>query len=92
MLNGLFDYNIWFGVFGSLGIVLSAVYMLSMVQKTFYGNANPIVEKAKKMSRGQGIVLFILVITILILGIYPEPVIRLTETTVSDIIGKISLK
>jgi NADH-quinone oxidoreductase subunit M len=92
MLNGLFDFNKWFGVFGCLGIVLSAVYMLSMVQKTFYGTANTIVEKAKKMSRGQGVVLFILVISILILGIYPEPVIRLTETTVTDILGKIPLK
>jgi NADH-quinone oxidoreductase subunit M len=92
MLNGLFDYNIWFGVFGSLGIVLSAVYMLSMVQKTFYGKTNTIVEKAKKMSRGQSIVLFIIVISILILGIYPEPVIRLTETTVTDVLGRISIK
>jgi NADH-quinone oxidoreductase subunit M len=89
MLNGLFKFNIWFAVFGTLGIVVSAVYMLSMVQKTFYGKTNGLVERAQKMSAGQGIVLFVLVIAILFLGIYPEPVIHLTQTTVTDILGRI---
>ena len=89
MLNGLFKFNIWFAVFGTLGIVVSAVYMLSMVQKTFYGKTNGLVERAQKMSAGQGIVLFVLVIAILFLGIYPEPVIHLTQSTVTDILGRI---
>jgi NADH-quinone oxidoreductase subunit M len=92
MLNGLFDFNIWFAVFGTIGIILSAVYMLSMVQKTFFGKANILVEQAKKMSAGQGIVLLVLVIAILFLGIYPEPVIHLTQSTVTDILSRMSLK
>jgi NADH-quinone oxidoreductase subunit M len=92
MLNGLFDFNIWFGVFGTLGIVLSAFYMLNMVQKTFFGKANMLAEQARKMSAGQGIVLFVLVIAILFLGIYPEPVIHLTQSTVTDILSKASFK
>ncbi|HSV09273.1 MAG TPA: NADH-quinone oxidoreductase subunit M [Hanamia sp.] len=92
MLNGLFDFNIWFGVFGTIGIILSAVYMLSMVQRAFFGKANVLAEQAKKMSAGQGIVLFVLVIAILFLGIYPEPVIHLTQSTVTDILSRMSLK
>lgn len=92
MLNGLFDFNIWFGVFGTLGIVVSAFYMLSMVQKTFFGKANALAEQAKKMSAGQGIVLFVLVIAILFLGIYPEPVIHLTQSTVTNVLSRIPLK
>jgi NADH-quinone oxidoreductase subunit M len=92
MLNGLFDFNIWFGVFGTLGIVVSAFYMLSMVQKTFFGKTNALVEQAKKMSTGQGIVLFVLVIAILFLGIYPEPVIHLTQSTVTSVLSRIPLK
>ena len=92
MLNGLFDFNIWFGVFGTLGIVLSAFYMLNMVQKTFFGKANMLAEQAGKMNAGQGIVLFVLVIAILFLGIYPEPVIHLTQSTVTDILSRASFK
>jgi NADH:ubiquinone oxidoreductase subunit 4 (subunit M) len=44
------------------------------------------------MSAGQGIVLFVLVIAILFLGIYPEPVIHLTQSTVTDILSRMSLK
>ncbi len=92
MFNGLFEFNKWFAAFASLGIVLSAVYMLAMVQKTFYGKQNLLAEKAKPMSSAQNVVLLVIVIAILILGIYPEPVIHLTQSTVTDIISRISGK
>jgi NADH-quinone oxidoreductase subunit M len=92
MFNGLFHFNKWIAAFACLGIVLSAVYMLAMVQKTFYGKANVIVEQAKKMSTGQGVVLFALVIAIIALGIYPEPVIHLTQSTVTNILNKVIIK
>lgn len=90
MLNGLFIFNKWFAVFACLGIILSAVYMLSMVQKTFYGRANLIAERAGKMTIGQTASLLVIVITILILGIYPEPILHLTESTVTDLLGRIA--
>ena len=92
MLNGLFEFNKWIAAFACLGIVLSAVYMLAMVQKTFYGKTNALVERAKKLSAGQGIVLFVLVIAVLALGIYPEPVIHLTQSTVTSILNKVIIK
>jgi len=92
MLNGIFDFNKWYAAFACLGVVLSAVYMLTMVQKTFFGKANEIAEKAQKMSAGQYIVLCILVGAILFLGIYPEPVIHLTQSTVGNLLGRIPLK
>ncbi len=92
MLNGVFQFNKWFAAFACLGVVLSAVYMLSMVQKTFYGRANELADKAKKMSAGQSAVLLVLVIAILTLGIYPEPVIHLTQSTVSEILGRVTVK
>lgn len=92
MLNGLFDFNKWFGVFGCLGIVVSAFYMLAMVQKTFFGKANDLSEKVGKLTPGEGITLFVLVISILFLGMYPEPIIHLTQSTVTDILGRIPVR
>ena len=92
MFNGLFEFNKWFAAFACLGIVLSAAYMLSMVQKTFYGKSNALVERAMPVSRAGNWVLLVLVIAILFLGIYPKPVIHLTESVVADIISKISVK
>ncbi|MEO9004009.1 MAG: NADH-quinone oxidoreductase subunit M [Ginsengibacter sp.] len=92
MFNGLFHFNKWFAAFACLGIVLSAVYMLSMVQKTFYGRGNALAEKAKSMTGMQRIVLFVIVLSILFLGIYPEPVIHLTQSTVTSILNKGTIK
>ena len=92
MFNGLFDFNKWFAAFAVLGIVLSAVYMLAMVQKVFYGKANELSEKATPMSMSQNIVLFVIVIAILFLGIYPEPVIHLTQSTVTGILNRVIMK
>jgi NADH:ubiquinone oxidoreductase subunit 4 (subunit M) len=53
---------------------------------------NLVAEKARPMSGAQNIVLFVIVILIVILGIYPEPVIHLTQSTVTDILSKAVLK
>ena len=92
MFNGLFHFNKWFAAFACLGIVLSAAYMLAMVQKVFYGKVNALSEKAKPMNIAQNIVLFVIVIAIIVLGIYPEPVIHLTQSTVTDILSRAILK
>ncbi len=92
MLNGLFQFNKWFAAFACLGVIFSAIYMLTMVQKTFYGNSNELAAKAKPLSMDQNIVLLVIVISILILGIYPSPVIHLTQSTVTDILSRIPVK
>ncbi|MEO6949407.1 MAG: NADH-quinone oxidoreductase subunit M [Ginsengibacter sp.] len=89
MFNGLFIVNKWYAIFAVLGILLSSVYMLTMVQKVFYGKMSGIVEKASSMSIAQKLVLSVLVLSILFLGIYPEPVLHLTQSSVSDILGKV---
>ena len=87
MFNGLFIFNKWYAIFAVLGIILSSVYMLTMVQKVFYGKMNGIVEKASSMSLVQKMVLSVLVLSILFLGIYPEPILQLTQSSVSEILG-----
>ena len=89
MFNGLFQFNKWFAAFAVTGIILSAVYMLNLVQKIFFGKPNSLTENARPIGIKQKIVLSVIVITILVLGIYPEPVLRLTQDTVTDILQRI---
>ncbi|MEO8763144.1 MAG: NADH-quinone oxidoreductase subunit M [Ginsengibacter sp.] len=89
MLNGVFQFNQWYGAFASIGIILSAVYMLNMIQKVFFGKPNNLTENAIALSGGQKIVLSVIVISILALGIYPHPVFRLTQGVVTEILQKI---
>jgi NADH-quinone oxidoreductase subunit M len=92
MLNGIFDFNKWYGFFATIGVILSAIYMLSMVQKTFFGKTNNIAERGGRLTAGQYVALIVLVAGILFLGIYPEPVIHLTQSTVTNILGRIPIK
>jgi NADH-quinone oxidoreductase subunit M len=88
MFNGVFQFSKWFGAFAGTGIILSAVYMLNMVQKVFYGEPNTLTENAIILSAGQKIVLSIIVISILALGIYPQPVFHLTRDAVTVILQR----
>jgi NADH-quinone oxidoreductase subunit M len=88
MFNGVFGFNKWYGAFACVGIILSAVYMLGMVQKVFFGKANALTGNPVVLSAGQKLVLSIMVITILVLGIYPQPVFHLTQSTVTGILQR----
>ena len=63
--------------------------MLNMVQKVFFGASNTITENVQPIDIRQKIVLSVMVITILVLGIYPAPVLHLTQDTVTDILLRI---
>jgi NADH-quinone oxidoreductase subunit M len=89
MFNGLFQFNKWYAAFACTGIILSAVYMLNMVQKIFFGAPNSLTENAQPIDIRQKIVLSVVVVTILVLGVYPQPLLHLTQDTVTDIMQRI---
>jgi len=85
MFSGLFRYSIVFTAVAGLSIILAAVYTLNMVQKVFYGDANPVTAAVTDISTGQKAVLAFLVVLILVSGVYPQPVIDLTTDTVKAV-------
>jgi NADH-quinone oxidoreductase subunit M len=89
MFNGLFRYNpVMAGVAG-ISIILAAVYTLNMIQKIFYGNTVALTESAHDSSFNVNAALVILVILIIVLGIYPQPMINLTQGNANLFITKI---
>jgi NADH-quinone oxidoreductase subunit M len=89
MFTGLFEYNKWLAAFACLSIIISAVYMLNMMQKVFFGEPNAITEKATAISIDQKLILSIIVLAIFVLGIYPGPVFHLTSDTVNAILQNV---
>ena len=74
-------------VFAGTSIILAAVYTLNMVQKVFYGNTVPSTEHAIEAGSNIRAMLIVLVIVIIVLGVYPKPMIDLTNDTVSTILA-----
>ena len=85
-------YHVVFTVVAAISIILSAVYMLNMIQKVFYGETNALTEKAIDLKRNERFVLGVLVIIILAVGIFPKPMLDLSKDTVEAVINKMIYK
>jgi len=58
----------------------------------FFGNTNALTEKAKDIQLNEKIVLAAIVLLIVIIGVYPKPMLNLTKETVDMIITKMNYK
>ena len=85
LFNGLFQYNIWIAAVAGISIILSAVYTLNMIQKIFYGNTVEKTTNAVEIDFNVQVVLSVLVVMVLVMGVYPQPMIDLTKDTVNAI-------
>jgi NADH-quinone oxidoreductase subunit M len=85
MFNGLFQYNVWITAIAGISIILAAVYTLNMIQKVFYGQVAEKVTNAVDLSFNTQLALVILVVLVLVMGLYPQPMINLTKDTVDAI-------
>ena len=99
MFTGVFNSNVYevqccvCSLLLLLTIILSAVYTLNMIQKVFYGNTSARDRRMGMISVGmKSFVLAVLVVVILMIGVYPKPMLELTQTTVDTIISKMITK
>jgi NADH-quinone oxidoreductase subunit M len=97
MFSGVYSskatsYNVVFTVTAAITVILSAVYMLNMVQRVFYGNTNARTESAIDIGTREKLVLGFIVLLILVVGVYPEPLFRLTQDAVDSLLPKMYLK
>lgn len=75
-----------FTLLAGMGVILSAVYTLRMIQKVLYGNTNQLTLATRDIFLNEKMILAILVILIVTIGIYPQPLLDLTGGTSSSIL------
>ncbi|TAH09117.1 MAG: NADH-quinone oxidoreductase subunit M [Sphingobacteriia bacterium] len=88
MFSGLFQYNMFIAAIAGISIILAAVYTLNMVQKVIYGNLNAVTENATDISFNVKLVLVIIALVIIVFGVFPQPMIDLTKTSVEALFVK----
>jgi NADH-quinone oxidoreductase subunit M len=86
--SGITKYNIVFAVVGLISIILAAVYTLNMIRKVFYGNTSALTANATDIRWNEKLVLSVIVVLILMIGVYPAPVFKITNDIVDTIISK----
>jgi NADH-quinone oxidoreductase subunit M len=85
MFAGIYKHNVWMAAIAGISIILAAVYILNMIQKVFYGNANAAVENVTDISFNEKLGLALIVIMIFAFGVFPQPMIDLAKEAVSAV-------
>ena len=87
ILMSVFSVNSVLTVIASLGLVLSALYSLRMMQKVFLGQPTA-TGPLKDFSARELIVMAALSISIIALGLYPQPVMNTVKGFIQQIVMK----
>jgi len=80
ILLGIYPYYTWIAVLGSLTIVLGAVYMLRLYQKIFLDSLTNNTEHFSPLHWSEKTILGIITILVIIIGVYPDLLLQLTNT------------
>jgi NADH-quinone oxidoreductase subunit M len=82
-----------YAVLGAVGIILAAIYMLRMYQRTMFGKiTKPENENLKDLNLREKLVLIPLIIAIFWIGIYPKPFFSRMEPSVKSLIESAQVK
>jgi len=80
-----FDLKVY-TIISTLGIVLTAGYMLWTLQRMFLGKLNPKYENLPEINGRELFTLVPLGILVILLGVYPQPVLSLLETSCNNLV------
>ena len=87
LLYGVYEYNTWLSVFAGLTIILGAVYMLRMFKKVMLGKTGIRVPEFPDLYWNEKIALGILVVVIVVMGVYPKPILDMAAPVLQTILN-----
>ncbi|CAL1517583.1 NADH-quinone oxidoreductase subunit M [Chitinophaga sp. MM2321] len=80
ILLGSWQANRWLTVFATIGLVIATIYSLRIMQKVFFGPCNRQYE-LPDLNKRELVIITALVIAIILLGVYPQPVLNTSQKT-----------
>ncbi len=89
ILFGIFGINVWLAAIAGLTIIFSAVYMLSMYQRTMLGKPGEGSQVISDISIAEAIPLGPIVIMIIWIGVFPGFFLQLAEPAIREIMNLI---
>lgn len=82
-----FKANAWYGIIAASTLIIGAAYTLWMVKRVFYGPvSNDNVAQLKDLNAREFAIMATLAVAVVLLGIYPAPVIDVMHTSVENLL------
>ena len=87
ILIGAFKKSFLVAAIASIGVILSAAYMLWLYKRVVFGEIKKDeIKKIPDLSRAEIFILSVLVLPIIFFGFYPEPLLSTTEISIENLI------
>ncbi|MBU2135753.1 MAG: NADH-quinone oxidoreductase subunit M [Alphaproteobacteria bacterium] len=87
-MAGAYQASTWAAIVAATGVILSAVYALSLYRRVVYGEiTNPALAEIKDLNWREVAIFAPLIIGTLYLGIYPAAVFDITQTSVDNLVA-----
>jgi len=82
----------WYAALAATGVILGAVYMLSLVQRVFFGKLeNPENRHLKDLSLREAFVMVPIVVLIGVMGLGPDPFLQTARPAVDRLLGRMQV-
>ncbi|HEX5787308.1 MAG TPA: NADH-quinone oxidoreductase subunit M [Woeseiaceae bacterium] len=86
-----FKASFWIAFFAATTLVLGAAYTLWMIKRVVYGEvANDGVAELKDMNRREFLVLGVLAVAVLLLGVWPSPLVDMMNPTIEQLVERLA--
>ena len=86
LLFSVFEYNTWLSIVAGLTIILGAVYMLKMYQRTMLGETNSTTAGFADLTASELSIFVILIAAIFVCGVYPKPILHIAGPALDNIL------
>ncbi len=86
VLTGTFLTHRWWAVVATAGVIGAALYLLWAYQRTFHGPPLPSVVGTRDLGWTERVVIAPLIVLIVLLGVYPQPVINRITPAVNRLV------
>ena len=92
LLNGVFIANIWLAAIAGLTIIFGAVYMLRMYKNVMQGETNALTATFTDIHGSEKVALAIICILIIGIGVYPQPLLHISEASANNLLQTVVAK
>jgi NADH-quinone oxidoreductase subunit M len=92
LLSSVFQWNIYMVTAAGLTMIFGAVYMLRMYKKVMHGETNALTITFTDISGSETLALSIICALIIIIGIYPQPILHISEAAVNHLFNTVNPK
>jgi NADH-quinone oxidoreductase subunit M len=91
VLLAAFDYHWWVGAIAVSGIVLAAIYVLWLYQRTMTGPTPPEVEGTRDLTVREVGAVAPLIVALVFLGFYPQPLLDVSNPTIDSLMQRVGV-